>query len=104
MSNASAPLTGLAAELAYDEAPAPPPSIRTGDILNTLVLDMEGDALGSITDAAISAEGIVDSIELDNGHTIDGTRLRTIGTYAAIVWPESDSDSVTNSVTKDQRP
>ncbi len=45
-----------------------------------------------------SPKNSFESIVLDTGHTIDGTRLRSIGTYAAIVWPDSDSE------TKDHRP
>jgi len=86
--------------LTYDEAPEIQPSVRTGDIRKSLVLDMDGDALGSITDAAISAEGLIESLELDSGQRIDGTRLRATGSYATIVWPEPDSDSRT----KDHRP
>ena len=55
-------------------------------------------ANASITDAAIFTEEFIESIVLDTGHTINGTRLRSIGTYAAIVWPDSDSE------TKDHRP
>ncbi len=49
------------------------------------VLDVQGDLLGLIGDLDISGDGIVESILLDTGEHIDGSRLRAIGSYAAIV-------------------
>ena len=49
------------------------------------VLDMHGDLLGTISDLTITNEGIVDTILLHDGHSLSGSRLRVIGSYAAIV-------------------
>jgi hypothetical protein len=49
------------------------------------VLDLHGDLLGTISDLTITNEGVVDSILLNDGHSLHGSRLRVIGSYAAIV-------------------
>ena len=49
------------------------------------VLDLHGDLLGTISDLAITNEGVVDAILLNDGHSLHGSRLRVIGSYAAIV-------------------
>jgi len=49
------------------------------------VLDLHGDLLGTISDLTITNEGVVDAILLNDGHSLHGSRLRVIGSYAAIV-------------------
>ena len=49
------------------------------------VLDLHGDLLGTISDLTITNEGVVDAILLNDGHSLRGSRLRVIGSYAAIV-------------------
>lgn len=53
------------------------------------VLDMHGDLLGTISDLTITNDGVVDVILLNDGHSLHGTRLRVLGTYAAIVSIET---------------
>ncbi len=49
------------------------------------VIDLHGDQIGTLADLTISDEGIVDTIVLVGGHALHGSRLRAIGSYAAIV-------------------
>ena len=49
---------------------------------------MNGDALGTISDLGIAADGAVDSIVLDSGATLTGRRLRAVGSYAAVIGGE----------------
>jgi hypothetical protein len=49
------------------------------------VLDMHGDELGAIADLEISADGSIERIVLGDGDSVAGARLRTIGSYAAIL-------------------
>jgi hypothetical protein len=55
------------------------------------VLDLHGDGLGVIADLMITDDGVVDSILLEGGHALRGTRLRVVGSYAAIVEVEAAS-------------
>lgn len=50
-----------------------------------LVLDMHGDAVGTITDVGITADGQIDSLILDNGSSVPGSRLQALGSYAAVL-------------------
>lgn len=52
------------------------------------VLDMRGDLLGTISDLMITNEGIIDAIVMHDGHSLQGSRLQVIGSYAAIVSTE----------------
>ncbi len=49
------------------------------------LLDMHGDCVGTIDDLIISPTGIIEAIELGDGHTVPGVRLRAVGNYAAIL-------------------
>jgi hypothetical protein len=49
------------------------------------VLDMHGDLLGTIADMSVTDDGMIDTIVLRDGHSLHGSRLRVVGTYAAIV-------------------
>ena len=53
------------------------------------VLDLHGDLLGTIADLTITDEGVGDTILLADGHSLHGSRLQVIGTYAAIVSTET---------------
>jgi hypothetical protein len=53
------------------------------------VLDLHGDLLGTISDLTITNEGVVDTILLNDGHSLHGSRLLVLGTYAAIVSVET---------------
>ena len=53
------------------------------------VLDMHGDLLGTLADLTITNEGVVEVILLNDGYSLHGTRLRALGTYAAIVSTET---------------
>ena len=56
-----------------------------GDPRGKLVLDMHGDAAGSVADVAITADGEIDSLLLDNGGSVPGARLQALGSYAAVL-------------------
>jgi len=49
------------------------------------VLTIGGELLGVIEDLEIDADGRIDRLLLEGGQTLDGTRLRAIGNYAAIM-------------------
>jgi hypothetical protein len=55
------------------------------DPRGSLVLDLHGDRLGSISDMTITDAGMVDTILLEGGHSVRGARLQVIGSYAAII-------------------
>jgi len=63
----------------------PPPTDPRG----AKVVDLHGDALGTIADLAITAAGVVDTIVLSDGRSIAGSRLRVVGSYAAMVDVET---------------
>ena len=46
---------------------------------------MQGDEIGRIDDLLITEAGVIETIVLDNGTSLAGSRLRAIGTYAAIL-------------------
>lgn len=66
-------------------AEAPPVLPPPLDPRGSKVLDQHGDRLGTIADLTITDEGVVDTILLDDGHALPGSRLLVIGSYAAIV-------------------
>ena len=71
--------------LTYDETIASsvvPSSINPQGIRT---LDMQGDEVGSIADLLITQTGEIDTIVLDNGSSVPGSRLRAVGTYAAVL-------------------
>lgn len=49
------------------------------------VLDMHGDQLGMIEDLTLTADGVVETIVLVDGQVLPGSRLRAVGSYAAIL-------------------
>ncbi len=53
------------------------------------VLDMHGDLLGALADLTITHDGMIDTISLHDGGSLNGARLRVIGSYAAIVSIEA---------------
>lgn len=53
------------------------------------VLDLHGDLLGSIVDLTITDIGTIDSVQLQGGHSLRGSRLLVVGSYAAIVTTEA---------------
>lgn len=74
--------------LTYDAAAAAPSDRPSMNPIGMRVLDAEGDERGTISDLEISAGGSVESIVLDNGDHIVGSRLHAIGSYAAIIAAE----------------
>jgi sporulation protein YlmC with PRC-barrel domain len=58
--------------------------VRTDDPRGAHVLDMHGDGLGAIEDLIISADGVIETIVLTDTQTIEGARLRAIGSYAIV--------------------
>ncbi len=64
---------------------APKPTNEVIDPRGLKALDMHGDCVGTIRDLIISPTGIVDAIELGDGQTVPGARLRAVGDYAAIL-------------------
>jgi hypothetical protein len=73
--------------LTYDETSAdePPPGVTLLDPRGSRVLDMNGDGHGQIDDLSITETGRIDSILLSTGDSMPGSRLRAIGTYAAVL-------------------
>ena len=72
--------------LTYDETAAGfSGTVSASDPRGKRVLDMDGDEHGQVADLAIDAEGRIDTVILDNGDTVAGSRLRVIGSYAAIL-------------------
>jgi len=53
-------------------------------ILGHPVLTTAGDGLGPLVDLELDGAGVVQAVQLED-RTLPGTRLRTIGSYAAIV-------------------
>jgi sporulation protein YlmC with PRC-barrel domain len=53
------------------------------------VIDVNGDGLGFIEDMTVATDGAIEAILLATHEVIDGNRLLTIGSYAAIVAAES---------------
>jgi hypothetical protein len=75
--------------LTYDDSVAPADTeVRESDPRGLVVLDGNGDDLGRLTDLGISAEGVIEEILLSNGESVPGTRLRAIGSYAAVITNE----------------
>ena len=50
---------------------------------------MNGGHLETISDLTITDDGIVDRILLHGGHSLHGSRLHVIGSYAAIISTEA---------------
>ncbi len=73
--------------LTYDEtrSAAVPMDAASLDPRGTRTLDMQGDEVGRIDDLLITEAGVIETIVLDNGTSLPGSRLRAIGTYAAIL-------------------
>jgi len=72
--------------LTYDEqATSSGADIAALDPRGMRVLDMSGDGRGTIDDLAISATGTIESLLLSTGEAVPGTRLRAIGSYAAVL-------------------
>ena len=70
--------------LTFDDAPNPDTDeVKTLDPRGLLILDMEGNSLGNISDLRINADGMVQTI-LSEDDEIDGSRLVVIGSYAAL--------------------
>jgi sporulation protein YlmC with PRC-barrel domain len=70
--------------LTYDGAEVVPvESVTTSDPRQLLILDLDGNRLGNIEDLEIAADGTIEAI-VTKGEEIAGTRLRTIGSFAAI--------------------
>jgi sporulation protein YlmC with PRC-barrel domain len=49
------------------------------------VIDTNGDGLGFIDDMTMSSDGVIETIVLATHEVLDGDRLLTIGSYAAIL-------------------
>ncbi len=49
------------------------------------VLTVTGEPLGTIEDLHVASDGTIERLLIDGDRTIEGTRLQTIGSYAAIV-------------------
>lgn len=73
--------------LTFDEQVLSPASGDpvTSDPRGTSVLDQHGNGLGFIVDMTISTDGLVESILLSTGETLAGSRLVSLGSYAAII-------------------
>jgi len=59
--------------------------VATGDPRGRLVLDTNGDGLGSIVDLVLTGDGDVETVVLTDDRTVPGPRLKVIGSFAAIV-------------------
>ncbi len=57
----------------------------TLDPRGSRVLDMNGDGFGHIDDLLLTETGEIDTILLDTGDSLPGSRLRAIGSYAAVL-------------------
>lgn len=89
------PEDGAAEEELAGELPQPRPPDRApwfGDPIGTHLLSDRGDALGTLSAMHIGADGVVTEISDDRGHTYDGARLVTVGSYATIVTPSDDDE------------
>ena len=75
------PESGTASQLRPQPAPLDPRGSK--------ILDLHGYLLGRLSDLTITDEGIIDSILLNDGHSLHGSRLQVIGSYAAIVGIET---------------
>lgn len=64
--------------LGFDESP-------TSDPRGIVVLDMNGDGCGHLADLGIGPSGEIETIVLDTGDTVPGSRLMVIGSYAAVL-------------------
>jgi len=74
--------------LTYDEqseTAADDDAAATFDPRGSRVLDMNGDGFGHIADLLITDTGAIETIVLDTGDSMPGSRLRAIGTYAAVL-------------------
>lgn len=73
--------------LTYDETNAAPQDTTVAllDPRGSRVLDMNGDGFGQIDDLSITESGKIDSILLSTGDAVPGSRLRAIGSYAAVL-------------------
>lgn len=65
--------------------------VTTSDPRGTRVLDVHGDGLGVVTDMTISTDGAIEAIVVSTGEVLLGSRLVTIGSYAAIISVEASS-------------
>ena len=70
--------------LTYDESRGYGDS-PTIDPRGILVLDMHGDSCGHLADLGLAADGEIETLVLDSGDTLPGSRLRVIGSYAAVL-------------------
>jgi len=74
-----------------DEAPAPAPEAVespapwSGDPIGKVLLSTAGEALGELTEMHIGSDGVVVEITDGEGHSYEGERLVTVGSYAAIL-------------------
>jgi hypothetical protein len=64
--------------LGYGDSP-------TIDPRGILVLDMNGDGCGHLADLGLSATGEIETVVLDSGDTVPGSRLKVIGSFAAVL-------------------
>jgi len=73
--------------LTYDEQAGGKDDVAaaTLDPRGSRVLDMNGDGFGHIADLLITDTGMIETIVLDTGDSMPGSRLRAIGTYAAVL-------------------
>lgn len=90
------PDEALADEALAGELPQPQAVDRApwfGNPLGTRLLSDRGDALGTLSEMHIGADGVVAEISDDRGHTYEGDRLVTVGPYATIVTPADDDET-----------
>lgn len=55
-------------------------------VLDKLVLDDDGNEHGTVSDVTFDPnEGVIESITISGGDTLDGARLRGVGSYAVVI-------------------
>jgi hypothetical protein len=59
------------------------------------VLDDSGDELGVLDDLHIAADGTVETVVLAGDHTLPGSRLSVIGSYAIIMVDDDPDNTAT---------
>jgi hypothetical protein len=70
--------------LTYDGAEVvPTESVVTSDPRQLLILDLDGNRLGTIDDLEISADGTIETVVTKDDEIL-GARLKTIGSFAAV--------------------
>ena len=81
----------------YDGTPSSAGDVKADDPRGRRVLDEDGDEIGRLSDLEIEPDGTITTVLLDDGRTLTGAQLRTIGSYAVIVAAMPDTSPTTSS-------